>query len=319
MRDERRAKAEATQSLALLAQSITSKNFHRYGLDSVEEASRLKLGQPAELLYVSNNKLSDFNSSTRLRNLFKESQTKVYPVLVDGDGRLLMKMSKYNGEWRVDSFGQRDIARNLARLETERNREGSSGSSVSTAVELPAMHLCFAVIGNPNSDESFDLTPLNDSRAIQTSQAFQKTDFLLQHPNFDAKTHGQVDAREVFKALAVEAQEISGDAASEPLPLQPPSPQPPSVKPPSVTPPSVTPPSVTPPSVKPPLLPPASPSSSENYPRSAYEVMRGDCLAKIAQKYYGRQLWKKIYRANDQTIKDPNLIHPGDRLVIPLP
>ncbi|MFV0332057.1 MAG: LysM peptidoglycan-binding domain-containing protein [Dysgonomonas sp.] len=46
-----------------------------------------------------------------------------------------------------------------------------------------------------------------------------------------------------------------------------------------------------------------------------YEVKSGDSLSKIAKKYPG-MTWQKIYEANRDQIKDPNIIHPGQKLVI---
>lgn len=48
-----------------------------------------------------------------------------------------------------------------------------------------------------------------------------------------------------------------------------------------------------------------------------YEVRAGDNLSKIAQKYDGLT-WQQIYEANKDTIKDPNIIQPGQKLRIPL-
>jgi nucleoid-associated protein YgaU len=47
-----------------------------------------------------------------------------------------------------------------------------------------------------------------------------------------------------------------------------------------------------------------------------YEVMSGDSLSKIARNYPGVS-WKDIFEANKDQIKDPNLIHPGQKLKIP--
>lgn len=43
-----------------------------------------------------------------------------------------------------------------------------------------------------------------------------------------------------------------------------------------------------------------------------YEVQAGDSLSKIAKKYEG-MTWNKIYEANKDQIKNPDVIHPGDR------
>jgi nucleoid-associated protein YgaU len=46
-----------------------------------------------------------------------------------------------------------------------------------------------------------------------------------------------------------------------------------------------------------------------------YEVVSGDSLSKIGQRYGIR--WQDIYEANRDKIKDPDLIQPGWRLKIP--
>jgi len=49
-----------------------------------------------------------------------------------------------------------------------------------------------------------------------------------------------------------------------------------------------------------------------------YTVKAGDSLSRIAKQFYGNANdWQKIYQANKNRIKDPNIIHPGQVLVIP--
>ena len=47
-----------------------------------------------------------------------------------------------------------------------------------------------------------------------------------------------------------------------------------------------------------------------------YTVVAGDSLSKIATKYNGLT-WQKIFEANRDQIKNPDLIHPGQKLRIP--
>ena len=50
----------------------------------------------------------------------------------------------------------------------------------------------------------------------------------------------------------------------------------------------------------------------------AYVVVSGDSLSKIAKRQYGdMNQWRRIYEANRDQIKDPDLIHPGQKLKIP--
>lgn len=49
-----------------------------------------------------------------------------------------------------------------------------------------------------------------------------------------------------------------------------------------------------------------------------YTVKKGDCLWNIAKKQYGNGAqYTKIYNANKDKIKNPNLIYPGQVLTIP--
>ena len=58
--------------------------------------------------------------------------------------------------------------------------------------------------------------------------------------------------------------------------------------------------------------PPAAPA------QKSYVVKAGDSLSKIAKAEYGdANKWRKIFEANRDQIKDPDLIHPGQKLRIP--
>ncbi len=62
---------------------------------------------------------------------------------------------------------------------------------------------------------------------------------------------------------------------------------------------------------------PAPPPSPVKEPR-IYEVVAGDTLSKIAKHFYGDAAkYPKIFDANRDQLKDPNVIKPGQRLKIP--
>ncbi len=78
---------------------------------------------------------------------------------------------------------------------------------------------------------------------------------------------------------------------------------------------------------KPANTPRPAPSTTSNTPgaprtsaptQREYVIKSGDSLSKIAKQFYGNAgEWKKIHEANKATIKDPNLIHPGQKIIIP--
>jgi nucleoid-associated protein YgaU len=58
-------------------------------------------------------------------------------------------------------------------------------------------------------------------------------------------------------------------------------------------------------------------ASTSGEPRT-YVVKKGDSLSKIAKVFYGDvKKWKKIFEANRDKISNPDLIRPGQELVIP--
>ena len=62
---------------------------------------------------------------------------------------------------------------------------------------------------------------------------------------------------------------------------------------------------------------PSSNTSSNNGSRT-YVVVKGDSLSAIAKREYGdAKEWRRIYDANREIIKDPDLIYPGQTLRLP--
>ena len=59
-------------------------------------------------------------------------------------------------------------------------------------------------------------------------------------------------------------------------------------------------------------------TTDANAASQTYTVVSGDSLSKIAKHFYGdANQWKKIFDANTDKIKNPDLIHPGQVLTIP--
>ena len=62
----------------------------------------------------------------------------------------------------------------------------------------------------------------------------------------------------------------------------------------------------------------ASPAPNVSDREHTYTVVAGDTLSKIAKREYGdASEWHRIYEANKDTIKNPDLIYPGQTFKIP--
>ncbi|HVE79908.1 MAG TPA: LysM peptidoglycan-binding domain-containing protein [Gemmatimonadaceae bacterium] len=63
---------------------------------------------------------------------------------------------------------------------------------------------------------------------------------------------------------------------------------------------------------------PAAPARPAERAVRTYTVVSGDTLSKIAKRQYGDAAkWQTIYEANRATIKNPDLIYPGQVLTLP--
>jgi nucleoid-associated protein YgaU len=64
----------------------------------------------------------------------------------------------------------------------------------------------------------------------------------------------------------------------------------------------------------------ASSTAKETAPAfKMYTIKSGDSLSKIAKREYGNANdWRKIFEANQDTIKNPDKIFPGQEIRIPL-
>ena len=72
------------------------------------------------------------------------------------------------------------------------------------------------------------------------------------------------------------------------------------------------------PAARPEVVPEVAPTSGTTVQEQTYVVVSGDSLSKIAKHFYGDATkWPRIHDANRDQIKNPDLIHPGQRLKIP--
>jgi len=61
-----------------------------------------------------------------------------------------------------------------------------------------------------------------------------------------------------------------------------------------------------------------SSSAADAHAGRTHTVAKGESLSKIAKRYYGdAKQWRKIFDANKDTIKNPDLIFPGQVIKIP--
>ena len=66
------------------------------------------------------------------------------------------------------------------------------------------------------------------------------------------------------------------------------------------------------------VAPESAIQNTENMQARTYTVQKDDTLQKISKKFFGSYgKWYKIYKANKNRIKNPNILKPGTVLTIP--
>ncbi|MBM3994737.1 MAG: LysM peptidoglycan-binding domain-containing protein [Planctomycetes bacterium] len=121
------------------------------------------------------------------------------------------------------------------------------------------------------------------------------------------ESHRQGVAKEFDCRGSIEKLITWGAKSPQPAPAPPVNPKPPPLP--------------GPPAPKPKLFPsPTPPVTPKPTPGHLLHIVKpGDNLSAIARKYYGNSNdWPKIYQANKALIgPNPNLIQPGQHLIIP--
>jgi hypothetical protein len=213
---DREAALTAQKGLANLRSLVTRENFRQFGLESFDEASKLQLGNPVPLYYVRADQLKEYQPGTDAGKLMINANRRLYPVVVDGIGRLLITIEKAGDAWRMVSFGQQDIAPTLTKIKHDKLRRTASGPGASDtnyfAVQIPSMHLNFLAYaaapgpgGSEDSKRQVTLIPLVSGTQLSANIGFQNSQFLIVHPSFNAEKQGSRAANEVFKTLAPNA------------------------------------------------------------------------------------------------------------------
>ena len=211
-----RADETARNGLASLRSLINQTNFKQFGLDSFAQVSKMDLGEPVPVYYVRADQLKDYKPGTDAGRLMISANRRLYPVVIDGVGKLLITIEKTENGWRMVGFGQEDIAPALTKIKRHKVERTAVGPGASEAdyfaVQIPSMHLNFLAYspapgpgGSEETKRQVMLTPLASTSQLAKSLGFKNSQYLTLNPSFNADKEGTRKANEVFKTLAKNA------------------------------------------------------------------------------------------------------------------
>jgi endoglucanase len=234
----------------------------------------------------------------------------------------------------VGEFGGRSVGSDT---------EGVWQKTLVSYLKENGMHFTYWCL-NPNSGDTGglledDWQTINPGKQalLQTYQGKMLTNVAPTVVNRSASPAVSATSVAVTTATPSPTPQPAASPTESPTPLATPSPTETEPATPTTTPPPAAPSIDTEPStiaaVSPTDVPSASPTPEATSPPNpatpgpsvgvgpwsrTYVVQPGDTLTSIARKMYGdAHLWPRIAGANQELVKDPNLIHPGQKLVIP--
>jgi hypothetical protein len=209
------ASGAAKEGLRILQRSITVENYKQFGFTSLQEAARATVGDGVPLYYVRADQLKAYTPGVDAGTLMIPTYRRLFPIIVDGIGKLVMTLEFKAGHWQLVDFGEQEIASSLSRLKEHSTRQKSGPGSAQQnyfAVQIPAMHLSFLAFSPPQGPgggledkRQVTLTPLSSTENMKHSIGFTNSEFLVSNPHFTDLLGGTKSANDVFAAIAPNA------------------------------------------------------------------------------------------------------------------
>lgn len=183
---------------------------------TVEELQSARLGRPVEVFSVRADELSKFRKGDDERKLLHDQQERIYPIVIDSQGRALIRIKHVSRGWVPVAWGEEALARNLVR--TMGNGPSAPGSEEPTyvAVEIPSMRLSFLTSNAAPDRNKMSFKSLNSLSELKANQAVQGVRVFETAADFSAEGQGTETAATVFSSLATKAQVVLQNRRSGP-------------------------------------------------------------------------------------------------------
>ena len=208
----------AKSALASLSSVLDEKATKELGLNSPDEWNSASLGEPVRLYLIRLDQLSQYKTATDPTQLLNDVHRTFYPVLVNGEGKLLIVLEQKDSAWKFVKYDSPVAAKNLVRI--RHNKSAAAGGSSFLVVQVPSLQLTFlgqqATGQAPGAGKAMMLTPLTD---LKENPLFRENQhFLMVNPTFTPEHEGSKNAKDVFKALVPVADKTLAEQKGEKKP-----------------------------------------------------------------------------------------------------
>ena len=150
----------ASDGLKTLAALITKENYKNFGLNSIDQAQSLRLGEATHLQMIGLDNLKAFKSETDPKSLIVPMNSAVYSVLdaKNGDMVTSIQLQDDGGKWTATSFGNANLAKIWQSGLAKAKADGKTGQ----AIWIPSLNI--HLVGYEADGKSF--LALADDRPI---------------------------------------------------------------------------------------------------------------------------------------------------------
>lgn len=177
----------AQRSLETFSQLVTKDNYRQMGFESPEEVRSATLGTPIQDFMVRLDKLKKYEPGSRPDELLTATSQVIYPVLVKGQVRSSITLSKTKGSWQAVSFGGFNFVKLVSSTLMESSKVTGLDYSSYFTVRVPSLNLFF--LGFRSNNELM-LVPLTDNPMLKfKAGASMKAERAFSAILPDAKAH----------------------------------------------------------------------------------------------------------------------------------
>jgi hypothetical protein len=127
----------AANGLATLQKLVTAQNYQAMGFESMDEVKSAALGQPLAVFSIGLSQLREYHSGVDANSLLGASPDAIYPVMVNGQTRSSVTITKSDSGYMPSSFGNAAIVKGLSQY-----RQAAD----SFVVRIPALNMYY--LGN---------------------------------------------------------------------------------------------------------------------------------------------------------------------------
>jgi hypothetical protein len=205
----------AKGALSDLRQLLDAQTCRALGIQSPDELVTATLGEPVNIYNVDTKAMIDLKPNDDVSKLLIDTHRRMYPVVVNGEGRFLIILEENNGTWKfVKPELESSVAKNLFKITQDKSVSGGSSSKATyIGIWMPDMKNLVFLGEKPKvpggSGKNLKLFPLNDSGELQSFTEIRSyLEFEHHNVEFRAETEGSKNATEVFKALIPDAKRM---------------------------------------------------------------------------------------------------------------